>query len=158
MPKSRSSNSSGGTPSSGASKLCEECGASTSSRNHHCGGVDSPESVDSDHQNERRRSERVKREKPDYYDASEFEKKTRKQRVKSTKQGSPKKTHHRATLTWKKTGDEEVDEKDKKKRKRSRQRDSELSEELPPEKTLQCKVGLAEINRKLGGVMCQPGF
>ena len=29
-------------------------------------------------------------------------------------------------------------------------------DDLPPEKTLQCQVGLAEINRKLGVVMCQP--
>lgn len=29
-------------------------------------------------------------------------------------------------------------------------------DELPPEKSLQCQVSLAEINRKLGVVMCQP--
>lgn len=29
-------------------------------------------------------------------------------------------------------------------------------DDLPSEKILQCKVSLAEINRKLGVVMCQP--
>jgi len=31
-------------------------------------------------------------------------------------------------------------------------------DDLPPEKTLQCQVGLAEINRRLGVVMCQPSW
>lgn len=31
-----------------------------------------------------------------------------------------------------------------------------VMDDLPPEKSLQCQVSLAEINRRLGVVMCQP--
>jgi hypothetical protein len=91
--------------------------------------------------------------------------------------GRPRK-HGRATLTWKKGQDDDDDERhphDKRNRKR-KHRDNKDSigsikedsgndpeedftgifDDLPPEKSLQCQVSLAEINRKLGIVMCQP--
>jgi hypothetical protein len=56
--------------------------------------------------------------------------------------------------------DEEDEDKERKKRKRKRD-DAEddmvhIMDEMAPEKTLQCQVSLAEINRKLAGVMYQP--
>ena len=162
---------------------------------------------------ERRKSGRVRRDKPDYYDALDFDTKrggkfdkittpTRPKRLASDKipyklpkfredghkgahRGRPRKhpqgSSSRATLTWKTSRrhddyDDEIRDKKKKKRKHHKEnkdltnikegsRDSmndpeeEMTtamDELPPEKTLQCKVSLAEINRKLGVVMCQP--
>lgn len=70
-------------------------------------------------------------------------------------------TGGRATLTWKKGLDEDDEVKEKRKRKRKRDRDSEddllhVMDDLPTEKTLQCQVSLAELNRKLSAVMYQP--
>ena len=70
----------------------------------------------------------------------------------------------RATLTWKKGGEDEEEEtgKGKKNRKRPREREidpeegSNYMEEISSEKVLQCAVHLAEINRRLGIVMHQP--
>lgn len=163
---------------------------------------------------ERRRSERVRREKPDYYDALEFETKRPRsdQRDKpytvaggGQLQRSSKKYKSPRALRgsqedgqegplprgrprkWKK-GRDDLDDDDysdkriKKKRKqphliihhnklnnepkedtlkmdRDNDPEEELStamDELAPEKSLQCQVSLAEINRKLGVVMCQP--
>ncbi|RZF33573.1 hypothetical protein LSTR_LSTR008219 [Laodelphax striatellus] len=86
----------------------------------------------------RRRTERVKRVKPNYYDASEFEKKTtKKKRMErgTIGRGRPPKPAH-----LKKT----------KKKKSKSQNDSEedLTAMLTPEKTLQCSIILAELNRK----------
>lgn len=157
---------------------------------------------------ERRRSERVKREKPDYYDALDFENKrkttpTRPRRERAATGSSPSggggepgersahaksprvredrpEKHHksgrgrggggagsatgRATLTWKKGKaghDDDDDERDRRRRKRPRNREDDESvhmmDDLSSEKGLQCRVTLAEINRKLGVVMVQPG-
>lgn len=56
--------------------------------------------------------------------------------------------------------DEEDEDKERKKRKRKRD-DAEddmvhIMDEMAPEKTLQSQISLAEINRKLAGVMYQP--
>lgn len=182
-----------------ACKICTACGADfyatandkASSPEELAGPLDASTT-------ERRRSERVKREKPDYYDALEFDNKrkstntpTRAKRDKfsggsgrspkvrlddDTDSSSSRGGHRsngkrggkhqsttggRATLTWKKGQDDDDDEKEKRKRKRKRDRDSEddllhIMDELPTEKTLQCQVSLAEINRKLSAVMYQP--
>ena len=83
--------------------------------------------------------------------------------------GRPRK-HGRATLTWKKGQEDDdysIHDKRRKKKKHAKDpkdtkdRDSEntdelisdVFEDLPPEKSLQCQVSLAEINRKLIGVM-----
>ena len=139
----------------------------------------------------RRRSGRVKREKPDYFDALDFETapKPRGQGTPgrpsaSASQPSPKaktaaasdqsgkpargrppkassSSTGRATLTWKKGADDEEDERDRRRRKRPRPGDPDadechMMEEVTTEKSLQCRVSLAEINRKLGVVMVQP--
>jgi len=128
-----------------------------------------------------RRSSRVKREqhKPDYYDALDYDSK-RQKTPKVKKDGSFIRSPSakvrrqvsypagiqptRATLTWKKGGEEEEEEagNGKKKRKRPREREidpeegSNYMEEISSEKVLQCAVNLAEINRRLGIVMRQP--
>ena len=171
-------------------------------------GSDTPSTPSS----ERRRSERVKREKPDYYDALDFDTKrradkftivggsltpTRPRRSVSDKipyrsprmaryedgqdaslpqRGRPRK-HGRATM-WKKGQEDDeyyVNDRRRKKKKHSlkdqkenigKDRDSsgndpeelflEAMDELAPEKSLQCQVSLAEINRRLAGVIGQP--
>ena len=54
--------------------------------------------------------------------------------------------------------DDDEDDREKRRRKRPRHRDNEdgMMDDLTSEKILQCRVGLAEINRKLGVVMNQP--
>ena len=58
--------------------------------------------------------------------------------------------------------DDDDDERDKRRRKRKSHRDGDndddvhMMDELSSEKTLQCRVSLGEINRKLGVVMRQP--
>ncbi len=58
--------------------------------------------------------------------------------------------------------DEEDTDKERKKRKRKRDDPEDemvhMMDEVASEKTLQCQVSLAEINRKLNGVMYQPVF
>jgi len=129
---------------------------------------------------ERRRSVRAKRDKPDYYDAMEYESKRQKTpRSEKKKVGLPTRVEHgkvkrfppvgesqgRATLTWQKG-----EEGGKKKVKRSASHQSKNSiykddldelaepvlEDIPQEKMFNCAVSLAEINRKLGLVMWKP--
>lgn len=189
-----------------ACKICTACGADfyASANDKASSPEESSGLLDPNTTGERRRSERVKRERPDYYDALEFDNK-RKNNTTPTRQGSKREkfpgsgtsgrspkvrldddtdscsskgghrttssgkrgskhqttTAGRATLTWKKGQDEDEDEKEKRKRKRKRDGDSEddllhILDELPTEKSLQCQVSLAEINRKLGAVMNQP--
>lgn len=54
--------------------------------------------------------------------------------------------------------EEDEDDRERRRRKRPRHREHEdaMMEDLTSEKILQCRVGLAEINRKLGVVMTQP--
>ncbi|KAK9502121.1 hypothetical protein O3M35_012712 [Rhynocoris fuscipes] len=92
----------------------------------------------------RRRTERVKREKPNFYDASEYEKKTRKQ--KALVVGNKE-------LRGRPLRNEKLNKKKKKKPKEKKEEMESLEEEEPPpvltaEKTRQCSVILAEINRK----------
>jgi len=211
------------------SKQCEECSHPNPVAIRSCNAcgadffADSPEEpseVGSDTpstpSSERRRSERVRREKPDYYDALDFDTKrradkftigagpltpTRPKRSVSDKipyksprlsryeeasghdtpqRGRPRKDG-RATM-WKK-GQEDGEEyyvqnrrrkkkqkhglcdKEQKENAGNKDRDSvndpeelfvEAMDELPPEKSLQCQVSLAEINRRLTGVIRQP--
>eukprot|EP00088_Acartia_fossae_P027496 TRINITY_DN2824_c0_g1_i10.p1 TRINITY_DN2824_c0_g1~~TRINITY_DN2824_c0_g1_i10.p1 ORF type:complete len:198 (-),score=67.25 TRINITY_DN2824_c0_g1_i10:664-1233(-) len=127
---------------------------------------------------ERRRSVRAKRDKPDYYDAMEYESKRQKTpRSEKKKVGLPTKletgkvkrfpaaaeSQGRATLNWQKGG-----ESGKKKGKKSQpaakiiyKDDLEdmaepVLEDIPPDKMFNCAVSLAEINRKLGLVMWKP--
>lgn len=131
---------------------------------------------------ERRRSVRAKRDKPDYYDALEYESKRQKTpRSEKKKPGLPTRLEHgkvkrfnpllvgetqgRATLTWQKGG-----EGGKKKGKKSHQPSAKNSvykddlddlsepvlEDIPQDKMFNCAVSLAEINRKLGLVMWRP--
>jgi len=55
-------------------------------------------------------------------------------------------------------GDDEDDERDRRRRKRPRRDDESqhMMDELSSEKNLQCKISLAEINRKLGVVSTMP--
>lgn len=162
----------------------------------------------------RRRSERVRREKPDYYDALDFDTKRRSDKYsvlsasgspstptrgkrsdkipykspRGMQESTPKRGRPRI---WKKGQDDDdyvdprssisiSDKRKKKKKHLMRDSDSERGagpskdcssrdsfndpeedlsmaiDDLPPEKSLQCQVSLAEINRKLGVVMCQP--
>ena len=139
--------------------------------------------IDSD-KIEKRRSVRAKRDKPDYYDALDYESK----RAKAIKGGgtTPRRgtlgafgsrispsgkvrrqvgyssfqQQTRATLTWKKEDDEEMAKKKGKKPNGSKKDEGEENfdfiDEIPPEKVFSCAVSLAEINRKLGVVMWKP--
>ena len=133
---------------------------------------------------EKRRSVRAKRDKPDYYDALDYDSK----RAKAIKSGgnTPKRgqigtfgsrispsgkvrrqvgyssyeQQTRATLTWKKENEEDIAKKKSKKSNGSKKEESEeildYIDEIPPEKVFPCAVSLAEINRKLGVVMWKP--
>lgn len=94
----------------------------------------------------RRRTERVKRGKPNYYDASEYEKKTKKKTlVIGTKE-----------LRSRPLRNEPLNNKKKKKKTIKKEKEEietvEEEEEPPPvltaEKARQCSIILAEINRK----------
>lgn len=131
---------------------------------------------------EKRRSVRAKRDKPDYYDALDYDSK-RAKAIKGGGGGTPKRgppgafggaggkvrrqvgyspfqQQARATLAWRKEDDEESAKKKGKKLNGSKKEDGEENydyiEEIPPEKMFACAVSLAEINRKLGVVMWKP--
>jgi len=129
---------------------------------------------------ERRRSVRAKRDKPDYYDALDYDSKRQKTPRSDKKKnsglpvraaaqaaggklrrfpGNPQ-NQGRATLTWKK---EEMDLAKKKKKVQVVNKKEEAEEvgepvleEIPQDKVFPCAVSLAEINRKLGVVMWKP--
>ncbi|XP_044764876.1 UPF0547 protein C16orf87 homolog [Coccinella septempunctata] len=89
----------------------------------------------------RRRTQRVRREKPNYYDALEYDKRARK-----TKRHSE-------------CEDEDVNKKEgkrKKKVKKEEEEDDDLINNLPPEKQKQCAIILEELNRKLQMVTWKP--
>ena len=132
---------------------------------------------------EKRRSVRAKRDKPDYYDALDYDSK-RAKAIKSSgntpKRGPPGamgsrvspnskvrrqvgyssyQQQTRATLTWKKEDDEEGAKKKGKKpngKKDEGEENYDYIEDIPQEKVFSCAVSLAEINRKLGVVMWKP--
>ena len=120
----------------------------------------------------------------DYYDALDYENKrkttptrgTRREKSESRSSGRTPKSRDgsdppkpgrgrppgRATLTWKKGKgqDDDEDERDRRRRKRPRNNehdeDVHMMDDLSPEKSIQCRVSLSEINRKMGFVMMQP--
>ncbi|PSN30740.1 hypothetical protein C0J52_21644, partial [Blattella germanica] len=101
----------------------------------------------------RRRTERVKREKPNYYDAMEYEKQTKKKRNRTTtihgehnRKGDHGDTQHRLKKKRKKKVTEE---------KEQEERDVPYSM-FTPENSLKCFVILAEINRKIGSTSWRP--
>ena len=130
---------------------------------------------------EKRRSVRAKRDKPDYYDALDYDSK-RAKAMKNPGAGTPKRVvgfgsrvspggkvrrnvgysfqQTRATLAWRKEDDEDLARRKGKKPNGSKKEEVEDTydyiEEIPPEKVFSCAVGLAEINRKLGIVMWKP--
>ena len=130
---------------------------------------------------EKRRSVRAKRDKPDYYDALDYDSK-RAKAMKNSGAGTPKRVvgfgsrvspggkvrrnvgysfqQTRATLAWRKEDDEDFARRKGKKPNGSKKEEIEETydyiDEIPPEKVFSCAVGLAEINRKLGIVMWKP--
>ncbi|KAF4533443.1 hypothetical protein B566_EDAN001169 [Ephemera danica] len=107
----------------------------------------------------RRRTERVKREKPNYYDALEYDnqkkKKTTPRQQKSGASSTDERDDGREFLDM--DDDDEADQKNSARKRRLRRKlttEREEEEEdpmanLPPEKTLQYSIELAEINRKI---------
>lgn len=90
----------------------------------------------------RRRTERVKREKPNYYDASEFERKAAKKRLERSRleNNSERCRPHLQSLKKKKK---------KKLNKAIKEEDEETTIILPSDKLKQCSIILAELNRKM---------
>uniref|UniRef100_A0A0A9Z852 Uncharacterized protein n=1 Tax=Lygus hesperus TaxID=30085 RepID=A0A0A9Z852_LYGHE len=92
-----------------------------------------------------RRTQRVKREKPNYYDASEFEKKTKR---RLDRRQAPVEPPRERTVGRPSTSNLN---KKKKKKKSAKVKDTE-EEEPPPvlsnDKLRQCTIILAELNRK----------
>ncbi|XP_019865908.1 UPF0547 protein C16orf87 homolog isoform X2 [Aethina tumida] len=91
----------------------------------------------------RRRTQRVRREKPNYYDALEFDKQVRK----------TKRRHSECDL------DDEIQKGGKNKRrkvKKEEEDDDEAINNLSPEKQYQCALILEELNRKLQIVTWKP--
>lgn len=94
----------------------------------------------------RRRTQRVKREKPNYYDALEYDKQSRRVRLRNSE-----------------CDDDDYGKKDGIKSKRKKVKKEEDEEEdmavnLTPEKQAQYALVLAEINRKLQLVTWKPSF
>ncbi|XP_014275984.1 UPF0547 protein C16orf87 homolog [Halyomorpha halys] len=90
----------------------------------------------------RRRTERVKREKPNYYDSSEFEKKVSKKRHERNSIDH-REDHCRPQLqTFKK-------KRKKKIMKSMKEEDEEIAITLTNDKMKQCSIILAELNRKM---------
>ncbi|KAB0801169.1 hypothetical protein PPYR_05523 [Photinus pyralis] len=90
----------------------------------------------------RRRTQRVRREKPNYYDSLEYDKQIKKVKLRNSEC-------------------EDDDRKDlvKSKRRRFKKEEDEEEEPIAPltaEKQLQCSIILAEINRKLQLVTWKP--
>lgn len=117
----------------------------------------------------KRRSERVKREKPNFYDALEYENQMRKARKERQKEEPPHPTgrvkRERKVKNNSEPEEEEDDEplKDKKKKKKKKsnnnngekkKEDEEIDEDimagLSPEKEKQYAIVLSDINFKLG--------
>ncbi|BES95640.1 Hypothetical protein NTJ_08449 [Nesidiocoris tenuis] len=86
-----------------------------------------------------RRTQRAKREKPNYYDASEYERKTRK-RLDRRALDAPRERGRPPTSA--------LNKKKKKKKLAKKDEDDEPPPVLTTEKQRQCSVILAELNRK----------
>lgn len=90
----------------------------------------------------RRRTQRVRREKPNYYDSLEYDKQVKQAKLRSSE-----------------CEDEEKAESTKTKRKRVKkeeEEDEDTTATLTPEKQLQCSIILSELNRKLELVTWKP--
>lgn len=91
----------------------------------------------------RRRTSRVRREKPNYYDSLEFEKQVKKTRSRVSE-----------------CDDDHIPPKASKPKKRKMKKEVEEEEEGPvnltSEKQLQCLIILSELNRKMGAVTWKP--
>lgn len=91
----------------------------------------------------RRRTQRVKREKPNYYDALEYDKQTRRARLRNSE-----------------CDDDDYVKKDgkakKKKVKKEEDEDEDVVMNLSPEKQAQYALILGELNRKLQLVTWRP--
>ncbi|CAH0562103.1 unnamed protein product [Brassicogethes aeneus] len=91
----------------------------------------------------RRRTQRVRREKPNYYDALEFDKQVRKSKTR----------HSECEI------DEDLKKDGKAKRrkiKKEEEEDDEVITSLSAEKQYQCSLILDELNRKLQVVTWKP--
>lgn len=109
----------------------------------------------------RRRTQRVRREKPNYYDALEYDKRVRK--VMYSQFFSAFNAIIKEYLQTKQRHSECEDDdnnkkegKRKKKAKKEEEEDDDLVNNLPPEKQKQCALILDELNRKLQGVTWKP--
>merc|ERR1719483_1798169 len=125
----------------------------------------SPETPEGDplDQSDRRRSVRAKRDKPDYYDALDYDSKRQKTPKQGQKRGSfssrmPQSQARRpmtgygyiqqtsrATMSWKKTTQQEEDEHGKNKNTNGARREEseetlDYLEEITPEKVFSCAV------------------
>ncbi|XP_076063046.1 uncharacterized protein LOC143038052 isoform X4 [Oratosquilla oratoria] len=113
----------------------------------------------------KRRSERVKREKPNFYDALEYDnqmRKARKERQKEEPGPIKRERRERRVKPASDQDDEEYDEpvKEKKKKKKKKnagngeKKDEDIEEDImsniPPEKELQFSIILSDINFKMG--------
>lgn len=101
----------------------------------------------------RRRTERVKREKPNYYDALEYDKETRKQKQRKRSMRTADQSQNKS--------DEQIGADDdvvhlKRKRKRNFRMEQDSDDRdncfqiISPENGFKCSVILSEINRKMG--------
>ncbi|KAL3289986.1 hypothetical protein HHI36_023366 [Cryptolaemus montrouzieri] len=90
----------------------------------------------------RRRTQRVRREKPNYYDALEYDKRIRKTKQRNSECDDDD--------NCKKEG------KRKKKVKKEEDEEDDIINSLPPEKQKQCAIILEELNRKIQMVTWKP--
>ncbi|GJQ67733.1 hypothetical protein Trydic_g21063 [Trypoxylus dichotomus] len=97
------------------------------------------------HGDDRRRTQRVRREKPDYYDSLEYDKQVKKTRSRNSECDN----------------DDDTSKKDMNKPKRKKVKKEEEEEDdvvvnLSPEKQQQCSLILEELNRKMQLVTWKP--
>lgn len=95
----------------------------------------------------RRRTQRVRREKPDYYDALEYDKQVKKTRTRNSECDDEDYICSRRDSNSKSR---------KKKVKKEEDDDDDLVNSLSTEKQLQCSLILAELNRKMQLVTWKP--
>lgn len=92
-----------------------------------------------------RRPQRLKRGKPNYYDSLEYDRQTRRSRLRSSEGDDEDYTVKKETVKVK-----------KKKVKKEEEEDEDMFSNLPPEKQAQCAMILEELNRKLQLVTWRP--
>ncbi|XP_065165145.1 UPF0547 protein C16orf87 homolog [Atheta coriaria] len=94
----------------------------------------------------RRRTQRVRREKPDYYDALEYDKQVKKTKTRHSECDNDEDGIARRELSKPK----------RKKMKKEEDDDDDIMANLSPEKHLQCSLILEELNRKMQVVTWKP--